>query len=322
MQISESLSFGDRLKGMIYGVAIGDSLGAPHEFRNVSPRIRYSGIIYDINLNVRFQFAEKILPAGSFTDDTQMTITLLRSLIKNNFVYDRDKVILDYLTWANQCDFLGRQTRKMLRGIKTIRGYKNREKATDFKDAQGNGSLMRSSPLFLVDDKSVVKDTSITNANDINTGCTLMYVTMIRDIFRGMRKEEIITHLMSLEFPKQVMDTLTVDRNVSGKTKGWVCNSLYVAIKAFMSYDRFEQAMRFINSIDDSDTDTNSSICGALFGAYIGYTGMNREEQTTENIKRIDKFSSNFPSDYTLHDVHEIVRACDRIKNTFVIPRE
>ena len=60
----------DRIRGCAVGAAVGDALGMPLEF---GPR-------RDVDRLVRDMQAAR-LPAGSFTDDTEMALALAESLV-------------------------------------------------------------------------------------------------------------------------------------------------------------------------------------------------------------------------------------------------
>ena len=93
---------------MLIGVAIGDALGAPHEFRYM--KNVYTGYLqYPVQLQFRFGQKYKY-PIASYTDDTESTITLARSLVRNKG-YDEKDAIMSYLRWVNSdTRFLGTNT--------------------------------------------------------------------------------------------------------------------------------------------------------------------------------------------------------------------
>src|ERR1700753_952610 len=66
-----------RLQGSLYGLVVGDALGAPYEFKH---RGAYSP---SQNMEPSFTFTQsdgQPLPAGSFTDDTSLALCLAQSL--------------------------------------------------------------------------------------------------------------------------------------------------------------------------------------------------------------------------------------------------
>ena len=142
----------DYIIGMYVGGALGDALGAPHEY--FRSKARYNGKLeHSIVRQSRFQ-GTKVGVVGEITDDTEMTIALLASLAKNNHAYVKNDVIKMYLKFANNCSFLGNNTRALFYGIKTEQGYYSRfSKTFDTQESkntmQSNGCLMRASALAL-----------------------------------------------------------------------------------------------------------------------------------------------------------------------------
>ena len=112
--------------------------------------------------------------------------------------------------------------------------------------------------------------------------------------------------LENKDVPSEVKDSINDslsdrdERNIVTK-KGWVCNSFYIAFFAFWNFNSLEQALEFIiKDHPGSDTDTNASICGALFGAWLGFDKINQEELTKQNIVKINRYWSTSNSIYKL----------------------
>jgi ADP-ribosyl-[dinitrogen reductase] hydrolase len=108
---------------MLMGVFVGDALGAPHERRY---KAQYTGRIeHRAKIGSRYHPTIE-LAVGQGTDDSEMVLALLRCLISHRG-YDRDKVVLAYMQWANSGGrMLGKNTRQLFVGIKTLRGYEGR----------------------------------------------------------------------------------------------------------------------------------------------------------------------------------------------------
>lgn len=118
----------DKIKGMLWGVTVGDALGYPYEFKRVTPKSIYDGYIPNVEHTISFQYGRtKTIEIGSVSDDTEMTIALFNTLKSNNMKYDKDKVILSYMEWANsKPPGIGKNTGDLLKGVKTLKGYENR----------------------------------------------------------------------------------------------------------------------------------------------------------------------------------------------------
>lgn len=67
----------DRFEGCILGLAIGDALGAPTEFINTMDAIRRTFPPDGVR-----GFEEWSHPAGTYTDDTQMSLAVARALVE------------------------------------------------------------------------------------------------------------------------------------------------------------------------------------------------------------------------------------------------
>jgi hypothetical protein len=180
----------------------GDALGTPHEFsRRCTPKITYTGVINtEHTIAVRWQWATTEIAPGAVSDDTQMTLALLESLIEHKMEYDPDRASLAYMGFANaNTSGIGRNTRRLFKGVKTIRGY--RARATKLRDelvkCQSNGTLMRASPLALLEDFTL--DHVLSNPNDVNGDANRAYLTVLRALLRGASKKDARDSLMNLE---------------------------------------------------------------------------------------------------------------------------
>lgn len=154
------------------------------------------------------------------------------------------------------------------------------EQYTDFApEQQSNGSLMRCSPLAVLEkDEPAIIDCYLTNPNRINVEASVCYIHAVRACLKGKTDKRAIYNeaLEKATEPlvrKALMEAgYSMFRDVEQKkTKGWVLHTLYIAFYAFLHFDRFVDAMRWIIAEKKGDTDTNAAVAGALLGAYIGY---------------------------------------------------
>ena len=298
---SEGLVFMERARGMIYGLMVGDALGVPHEFRRAKPQLEYTGVINTEHTQmVKWRWATTIIPPASTSDDTAMSLALLEALVENDLKYDEEQVVLAYMKFANTIKTgLGRNTRRLFHGVKTYRGYLGRfaRFEDELKECESNGSLMRASPLVFADNEvahSIIDDHSLTNPNSVNEWASSIYLRVLVKIYQGRDKGRIGSWLAELATRKDmpegvkqaVQDAVHIEpkRDISGRTKGWVCHCLFAALHAFLHYDTMEAAMAWIVPQPDTDADTNAAVAGALFGAYLGLKGLGREEMTAQNL--------------------------------------
>lgn len=294
----------DKFLGALYGVALGDALGAPFEFRNAKPKLEYNGILQDCDVSIPRRFHTQVVKASSITDDTEMTLQLLKSILKNQ-KYDVDNVILHYLKWANMSErgptgmkntSLGVNTRFLMKGVTTVRGFRKRQsKITEV--SQSNGSLMRCLPIVLLSNWAEISDVdvSLTNDSKVNKECSYLYLCIIRSIIFG---EELNLQCENQEVKNAVYNAINdVIVDVS-ESKGWVVHALYVALITFFNSSSFEEGMDFIaKHFIKGDTDTSEgglskemAIAGGLLGSFYGYSSMEREKKTSMNIKKLNNY--------------------------------
>lgn len=143
-----------KLKNSIYGLAIGDALGVPVEFklRNTMDKKLVNEMRgFDIYLQ----------PRGTWSDDTSMTLATLDALSQSK--YDIRKVSANYLKWMLTGKFainrfvfdIGNTTRKSLLKCMITFNRKPASCGSIAENSLGNGSLMRMIPIafYLLDEE-------------------------------------------------------------------------------------------------------------------------------------------------------------------------
>jgi ADP-ribosylglycohydrolase len=288
----------DRVRGMLFGAALGDALGAPHEFASGVPLRLYSGRVeFPLTVNRRFQGGKLVGGLGQVSDDTEMTIALATSIVHGGG-YDRTRALRSYLDWANsRCPCLGRNTRALMCGVKTIEGFEVRRKAMRAKPfvqwSQSNGCLMRASPLAAIGEAdwraAAAQDCLLTNFHPICWESVQAYVCAARHLLAG--EPPSVATKMALAETTEAAVVAAIEagrdqdqRDVTGAQKGWVVHALYCAFLALNDdvstyQDRIDRIIRL-----GGDTDTNAAIAGALLGASLGEVAMRLEGRTGPNL--------------------------------------
>lgn len=300
----------DKIKGMLMAVALGDALGAPHEFNY--QHNEYTGkLIHEVKLFNRFH-GETNFGIGSITDDTQMTLTLANQIIKDNFdstghliqgepIYNKNNVVLAYENWAKTSKMLGKNTRALFKGVVTVKGYENRYNKIFSSPVeewtQSNGSLMRCSPLIIYPTfNALIIDTAISNPHPVNRDCGIIY-TYILKMLANDKQLPPIEELLNYTREKVIIDAILdvrnkVVRDIALKSvRGWVVTAFYCALYSIYHIPNINEAFR-IFIIMKGDTDTNAAILGALYGAKLGFDKLYNDEINRENIDIIIKNNS------------------------------
>lgn len=313
----------DCVRGMFMGAFLGDALGAPHEFTKKLP---YTGVLqYETKMNSQWQ-GTKTLAVAQVTDDTEMSLALLRQMIQDSG-YNSENVTMAYLRWANSGGWmLGKNTRALLKGVTTLKGYQGRiqKMLATTGPSQSNGAMMRCSPLALLwDNAPVVADVNITNPTPVAVDCNLVYISALRFALQGIEGAAIFEQVKGLAQTPEVQVVIgqverREPRNIV-ENKGWCLHGLWCALMAVTTFRNYSEAMNWvIASQPGSDTDTNACIAGALIGAMLGFEGLRAEPTTSQNIEILlhaDVESGPTPrqSEYTLHDFYELTEAAHRL---------
>lgn len=312
----------DKVQGMFAAQFLGDALGAPHEFYKWNRNTVYTGRL-EIEPyrkgGSRYAPKDIVQPVGSVTDDTQMTIALLRVLLENDFEYNQESAIVEYTIWAHSGALdMGRNTRYLFKSTasttaKILRGYELRVQARDKEISQGtmqvslsNGALMRASPLALLSnwEEATTEDVNITNPYPETITVSLIYVAVLREALLGATILELI------EFARSEVEVRTSSKNelkrvryacklalknkydleIGGKDKGLAIYGLYCALRSLVLLVEgygYASIIHWVitqgTNVGQGDTDTNASIAGALLGATLGYDKLMEDKITESN---------------------------------------
>jgi ADP-ribosyl-[dinitrogen reductase] hydrolase len=264
-------SMRDRIRGCVVGAAVGDALGMPLEF---GPR-RPAGQL------VREMRAGR-LPAGTFTDDTEMALALIDSLLAY-CPLDPADLARRFVAWVQAGpDDVGIHTRSVL---SRIAGGEDWERAVNAAqrlkpDSAGNGSVMRCWPVALAhwdDLDRLLADSRlqsrVTHPHlECQAGSAFVNVAiyyLLRDVPPA---KAVSLALEDAEVPRllwQVIEAAPHRRREDLVNSGWVRHTLESAVWGLLTTHSFEEAVVQVVNLGD-DADTAGAIVGALAGAAYG----------------------------------------------------
>lgn len=313
----------DRIQGMLIGLAVGDAAGAPGS-QTYNKDYKFSGRLQTATRVLSRYHAARFLAVGQWTDDLEMTLCMIRSMIDKG-CYNQMDVTERYINWARSSFIIDKDINELFKKnkIKTVLGYQkhyNRRFSSDEGLAiQSNSSLMRCSALALIYDNDVaIQDCRLTHPNRINIDCNLVYVNAVRLALYGCEKSQILETIVTIAQTDEVKSVLAdvrnrVSRQIQGRNKDWVVNTLYCALIGLMYCTSYKEALQWVVNIGDSDTNTNGSVLGALVGAYYGYQELCVDDDTKYNVDLILNLDTSTadhkrPPEYTLHDFEEVTQ--------------
>lgn len=289
-------------KDGVMGVVIGDALGLPVQFESREEVATHP--ITGMRGNGTFN-----LPAGSWTDDSSLTLALLES-IKRLDAIDLGDIMGNFVKWLDHGEFtpygyaydIGRGT---MNGILKYKHEKKPMKCGSYDEwNNGNGSLMRIMPacLFCVEKKLKDEDAikiihqvgSLTHAHiRSNIACGLYYF-MVKAVLEedGSLQDRLQSGLdHGFSFYRNMLadqenvayyDRLrdlsvfagTPDKAI--RSSGYVVDTLEAAVWSLINTDAFDAALlKAVNLGDDSDT--VGAIAGGLAGLFYGYDAIPKD---------------------------------------------
>jgi len=305
---SKGRKIDDKIVGSLLGLAIGDALGYPHEFRTVEQvqrEIGPEGLRAFVALKDP-RFSRPIIlgpehPPGTYTDDTQMSLAVAEALVVAG--HDERDALMSamserFVEWYFSDDnnrSPGAATGTACTALRD--GVPWRESGV--KDSKGCGANMRVAPIGLFyDDLDDVADVArdcarITHGHPCGTegaaaaalavalalrGATPaeMHTTIARHITgRAMALEALwsrIPYLLEAN-PHQVL--VPLEKNPAGLGESWVAEEA-IASAMFCFWRHPDDFLACVVEAANTDGDSDSIACiaGGIVGARVGRGGL------------------------------------------------
>ena len=250
----------NRLRSAVYGIAIGDALGLPVQFL---PRDSYPEVTEMI------KGSELPWPAGTWSDDTSLTLATVDSLLTCEGV-DIPDMRARFEDWLENGTYTP-DGQVFDQGFTTVHALTQGHGCTN-EQSNGNGSLMRILPLAFVknlSDEQIAQVSGITHAHPLSVEACTVYVHAAQLILDGFSLTEALeTASLSSEIFSYLADISSRKRNEIRST-GYVKDSLEASFWCLLTTDNFRDALiRAVNLGDD--TDTIGAITGGMAGLAYG----------------------------------------------------
>lgn len=285
-----SANLTDHIRSSLLGLAVGDALGVPVEFKSRSTLKQNP--VKDMR-----GYGSHGQPAGTWSDDSSLAFCLAEVL---SVEFDLHKIASNFVDWKEKGYWtphgivfdIGIATTKAINKLKhrvrpDLAGYTHQE-------SYGNGSLMRILPLlFYIKDKPLNERfgltklvSSITHAQmQCVIGC-FYYLEFARLLINLKDKLEVYA-IVKKTFPKNLesigvaldevepYDRLLTDDIFTLKAEeiesgGYVVETLEASVWCLMTTDSYTTAVLKAVNLGE-DTDTTAAITGGLAGLLYGY---------------------------------------------------
>jgi len=282
----QSITDTNTIKACILGLAVGDALGVPVEFTDRTERDE------DPVGDMRGHGSHD-MPAGSWSDDTSMTLCALEALSAEEFSWDR--VMYNFGSWFYKDEFTPTGYMFDVGGTceRAIEAFFVEEKDADHcgqasEQDNGNGSLMRILPfsLYAPDDLGFIeKASALTHAHRRSEMACGIYTLLLAAIIKGRSKAAVTEGLLRakqyystesewkhyeslFEIEKRERDSI-----ISG---GYVVTTLEAALWCLLTTDSYRECvLKAVNL--GRDADTVAAVAGGLAGALYGLESIPQE---------------------------------------------
>lgn len=280
----------------LLGVAVGDALGVPYEFKlraelDRNPARDMTG------------YGTYGQPAGTWSDDTSLTLCLADALLEG---YHLKNIATKFINWRygmlwtarGEVFDIGNTTAAAIRRLREMTAYGRADELSSLKFQgeewdNGNGSLMRILPLLfhlrgweINRQFEMIWDVSALTHRHIRAAMScLIYLKMAENILRKNEKnkayeiaqQQVLGYWQELGFSQN--EQAFFDRVIKGDVRhlkreeiqsgGYVIESLEASLWCFLKNENYEKTV--LDAVNlGYDTDTTAAISGGLAGLYYG----------------------------------------------------
>ena len=299
----------DKLKSVMIGHAVGDALGVPVEFASreeiaQSPVTDMEG------------FGTYPYPAGTWSDDTSMSLAALDSLASGTINWD--EIMDNFGKWLDDGEYtpsgeafdIGRTCLNAIIRYFT-KGTKATESGGTDERSNGNGSLMRIHPFALYeffngtfDINNIHTASALTHAHERSKMACGIYAFVLWELLNSPSKAAVIRGLSKAkhfyqgydemksyykmlfrrigltELHFEDPDTFERVKREEIKSSGYVVDTIEAAIWCLLNTKTYKECVLMAVNLGE-DTDTVAAIAGGLAGALYGYENIPQEWRDT-----------------------------------------
>jgi len=273
------------VRSVFLGVAAGDALGVPVEFKS-REELQRAPVRGMIGQGSHHQ------PPGTFSDDSSLTFCTAESLIDG---YDPERIGQSFLRWYREGYWtargdvfdIGHTTQVAMQRLED--GVQADKAGPDREASNGNGALMRMAPIVFTLKGLTIPErfrrvrqlSSITHGHLRSAMACFYYVEYARLLLEGIDKCEAYRMLqdeMRETLPVLVRDPAEIaqlGRLMTGalsdqpegriRASGYVLHTLEASIWCLLTTDSFSSALLKAVNLGE-DTDTTGAVTGALAG--------------------------------------------------------
>ena len=244
----------NKSKGMLWGLIVGDAFGSPIQF---SGKDNHPWITEMVACPV---FG---LPPGYWTDDGSMAMCIMDSYVRRDG-YDLKDIAATFVKWLKKGYLSAIDGRAFDVGGATYDSVsafaRTGSLVNGHEESQGNGSIMRFAPSYLLAQKEEDPAKVMHEINDLTHSSKKVrevvdrFAKVLGEHMAGTRTAEVSAYTAREEV----------------NNSGWAVSTLDAALWAFNTTQSFEEGLVAAVNLG-GDSDTIGAVFGQIAGAFYGF---------------------------------------------------
>lgn len=268
----------NRAKGMMWGLIVGDAFGSPVQFCEKDDHPWITEMVACPTFG---------LPPGCWTDDGSMAMCIMDSYVRMGG-YDLKDIGMTFVKWLDDGYLSSMEGRSFDVGGATMTSvseiaYMGRL-SNGYEESQGNGSIMRFAPSYLLSLKEQNPIKVMHEINDLTHYSRRVHEVI--DRMAGILDDHMAGRRTSEVSPYKTREE--VDNS------GWAVSTLDAALWAFNTTESFEEGLIAAVNLG-GDADTIGAVFGQIAGAYYGYDAIpERWVKAVKTWENVDSLIERF----------------------------
>ena len=281
----DTLEIKNRMKGCLYGQAVGDALGLGSEFMSKEEcKITYPDGLTQYSQIVQDAYRRR-WPKGAWTDDTDMMLCVLRGF--DGIEFNSLRVASNFKEWFNGNPLdIGSHTYNVL----SMEDYtENPERCasqwweTSNRQSAANGALMRTSVIGLLPSNVRSQAEAICRLTHTDPrcvgSCVIASIIIHNLVWKGRMLSPDEVKQIGEEYDNRISEWIDIAYDSSDISRlklddsdsiGYTLRTLAAAIWCYWHAPTFEDGLLAVVN-EGGDADTNAAISCAILGAKFGF---------------------------------------------------
>lgn len=266
----------NKVKGMLWGLVVGDCFGSPIQFSDKDDHPYITEMVRCPVFN---------LPAGYWTDDSSMAMCVMNSYVWKKG-YDLQDIGNTFCQWLFEGALSSIDGQAFDVGGATmcsVRAIRDGSLVNGVESSQGNGSIMRFAPSYLIARKEGRPE----------------ILHEVSDLTHASQRVREVVDRFALILDEHMAGTRTTAKSVYNSREevnnsGWAVSTLEAALWAFETTKTFEDGLIAAVNLG-GDSDSIGAVYGQIAGAYYGFDAIpERWVKKVKTWEKVDRLIEDF----------------------------